>query len=435
MDGAGLLLLSRSGLRGQQPDQGGRSQSKRDRKQRSKIPAATSPAAPETPETPPAAAPKALETTAPVAPEMPEISAPVAPQTPESTPKAPEQPSLLTRFKQFWLGAIAAAASGALSSVVSILLGLKPPPGRVPLIDAVRAHAWVAVLVALFAFVVAVAALTLNLRPNLLQRLRSVRGGSAGGGAFHDRITQVMSVLASGSTVTLLALVGVLLVRPDWCPSDLCARQVAVPGVHDEHLDVSYSAVQATNFLIPGDPHNYDRKHLPSTTGPTAVPTAEVGAGKAAVGDPLRIQIQVRDLDMSGTGMFIEQVALVVRQAQAIPAQTAVWYQPVGSSDLRVNPHTAVYMGQPAGGAFDATYETNVPGGHVTLVPGEVDQLTITVQSTVSVRVRFDVQVNYRIASEPRARTLMLGASFDVEFIDPRNWQPYTLSGGSFLSS
>jgi len=164
-----------------------------------------------------------------------------------------------------------------------------------------------------------------------------------------------------------------------------------------------------------------------------AVPTAEVGAGKDAVGDPLRIQVQVRDLDTRGTGMFIERVALVVRQAQAVPAQTAIWYQPVGSSELQVNPHAAVYEGQPAGGAFAAIYETSTPGGHVTLAPGEVDQLTITVQSTVSARIRLGVQVTYRVASEPRERTLTLGAPFDVEFVDSRNWQPYTLSDRGFL--
>lgn len=358
-----------------------------------------------------------------------------APKTSDTPPKEPTRTSLLSRFRQFLAGAIAAAASGALSSVVSILLGLRPPPGRVPLIDAIRAHAWVAVLAALFTFVLAVAALAVNVRPTLLERVRATRGGSAREEVLHNRFTVVILALASGSTITLLALVGVLLVRPDWCPSDLCARQVALPGVHDEHLDISYGAVQTTNFLIPGDPHDYNLRHLPATIGPTAVPTAEVGAGKEAVGDPLRIQIQVRDLDTSGAGMFIEQVALVVRQTQAVPAQTAVWYQPVGRNALQVNPHTAVYEGQSAGGAFDATYETNIPGGHVTLTSGEVDQLTITVQSTVSVRVRFDVQVTYRVASEQRPRTLTLGAPFDVEFVDPRNWQPYTLSGGGFLPS
>jgi hypothetical protein len=355
------------------------------------------------------------------------------PERPEAPSGEPARPSLLTRFLRFWLGAVTAAATSALSSVVGVLLGFRPAPGQVPLIDAVRAHAWLAVVTALFAFVLAVTALVLVLRPALVERLRSLGAWPAAGSANHDRFTAALAALASGSTVTLVALVGVLLIRPEWCPSDLCVRPVALPGVHDAHLDVSYGAVQATSFLIPGDVGAYDQRHLPATTGPAAVPAAEVGAGRLAVGDPLRIQVQLRDLDAHGIGMFVEQVALLVRVAQPVPTRPAVWYQPSGTSALQVNPHTAVYEGQPAGGLVSATYDTAVPGGHVTLQPGEVDQLTISVESTVSVRARFGVEVTYRIASEQQARTLTLAAPFEVVFVDPRDWQPYTLVGGHFL--
>ena len=143
--------------------------------------------------------------------------------------------------------------------------------------------------------------------------------------------------------------------------------------------------------------------------------------------------MEAGDLDAGGPGLILEQVSLLVRGLTPAPSPANVWIQPVGSTDLQVNPFTATYQGQQAGDVVVAAYSGPIREGHVQLRPGEHDDVTITIQSTVVARLSFDVRVVYRLAAEQQLRVLTLGGPFDVAFVDSRGWRPYYLAGSQFL--
>ncbi len=85
---------------------------------------------------------------------------------------------------------------------------------------------------------------------------------------------------------------------------------------------------------------------------------------------------------------------------------------------------TALYEAQPL--ALDP----------VSLGPGETDELSLEVRSTVVADLHFQVQVTYHITDELFfSHTLTLPNIFEIVFSDPANWHPYQFQAGHMVAT
>jgi len=96
----------------------------------------------------------------------------------------------------------------------------------------------------------------------------------------------------------------------------------------------------------------------------------------------------------------------------------------------RLNPYRGLYDGQARGDVIVAPYAGQVRLGYVQLRPGESDELSLQIQSSRLVDLRFRVRVLYRPVTEDSYRTLELPYVFEVVFSDQLNWQQFQFSAG-----
>jgi hypothetical protein len=226
-----------------------------------------------------------------------------------------------------------------------------------------------------------------------------------------------------------LVLTPILVVRPSWCPSWLCpAPQVllAKGGAHDSNLQVTFQTLQSSIKVIPGDPSTYTLGNLPMTNDAQLINTSQVL--------PYRVVLKIHSLQQGRYGLVIDQVTLVVnRQAQVIPYPLRVWIAH-NVSTFNNNLYRITYRGQRVNAVLPALYVVQ-PLGFVPLLPGETDELSLEVRSTVVVDLHFQVQVTYHVISQLASPTLTLPNVFEVIFSDSANWHPYQLRNGHLVAS
>lgn len=326
-----------------------------------------------------------------------------------------------------FLGSALVSAVGSLA--IGVLFGFNSLPSSIPLLGLIRAHpplgiGLVALLLALLIFA-----------PLL---------GWGGGSAHADTtppiartagVSRRLLMATAVSTVTALlfvSLLGTVIVRPAWCPTQICPGPVTNPlGANDGTLEVIYAATQSAFSVIPGDVTSYSlaRNNLPHGIGAARIDAA----GGAAYSQPYRAVIGVHSLQLTpGSGLVIEQVSVVLDAVAPAPSPLNVW-SPGAPNDYSSNPYLAVYHGEPAGAHLVASSQRQPPT-HTELGEGQSDELDIQIMSATPVDIRFHIEVIYSVkGGAPLAVLALKKHEFEVAFGDASNWRGYRLgSDGQF---
>lgn len=236
--------------------------------------------------------------------------------------------------------------------------------------------------------------------------------------------------VATASTLALIALIGVLMVRPTWCPETVCPPTLAsVSGPHDSYVAADVIAIESGTWVISADPASYSLAHLPPSGSRAAVVAARIAPNQAAPADsPYRVVVNVHSLRADHGDISIESVSLVVGKVSR-PGRTNVWRKPI-PADYTNNPFKAVYAGQTAASFIEARFSGTPAFGHVSLKPGETDVLSITVSSNVSADVTFQVRVEYRYVGESSTHVFVVPYNLEAIFVEPLDWYEYQLRNG-----
>src|SRR5207245_11525894 len=112
-------------------------------------------------------------------------------------------------------------------------------------------------------------------------------------------------------------------------PSKLClAPQPLIYGPHDANLEVDFTAIQSSAYVLTNDPSQYS---LSSKNLPTGDDQRSIGAMRLEVQKtsfPYLVALTIHNLRSQGFRMIIEKVTLVVKQTPPIPHPLNVWVQP-----------------------------------------------------------------------------------------------------------
>jgi hypothetical protein len=239
----------------------------------------------------------------------------------------------------------------------------------------------------------------------------------------------MVSLLLVPVIVLALVLTPLLVFRPAWCPSWLCPSPQVKPlldkgGIHDDNLQITYQTVQSSFKILTVDPAAY-------TLGTATPNDAELIAKDQTL--PYRVVLKIHSLQQGRYGLAIDSVAMLVRQtAQVIPYPLRVVDNnpPIYDNNL----YQAIYRGQSVGIQLSSAYMP-VPGGFVTLVPGETDEISLEVRSTVVADLHFQAQVTYHVIGQLTSHTLTLPNLFEIVFSDKTNWHPYQIHNGTLVAA
>ena len=337
-------------------------------------------------------------------------------------------PAWLGDLSRRWTSLVGTVAGALLTWIVGTLAGVQPIPGTVPIFNLVHDRPAAVLLVGSVVFFLTVAAWFAAHQPEgspprttLGSRWYQVR-------PVHPTLVAGVIAVATLSTSTSVAVVAVVLGRPAWCPSELCP---SVPGPHDQFLAADFNAFESAAYVLTGDLRSYTIANLPDGNRRDAIAAQRVLAGgdSAEADDGYHLSLKVTSLQRGRLGMVIGGVAVVVESARPPPDQLRVLL--AGAPlQYRLNPYRGLYDGQARGDVIVAPYAGQVRLGYVQLRPGESDELSLQIQSSRLVDLRFRVRVLYRPVTEDSYRTLELPYVFEVVFSDQLNWQQFQFSAG-----
>jgi hypothetical protein len=318
-----------------------------------------------------------------------------------------------------------------LPSIILLLLGFKELPRSVPLLNIIEQHPVGSPIIGGILLLVAMIALIISFGPepknsgNTPKRSKDWR-------SWRWMIATAMSTTSFIISSTLLAIV---LIRPPWCPSSLCPLPQFVvatnpQGIHDDNLDMYFTTLQSTSFVLPDDSLHHPLNKLPESKNPGSIGAVRIDKGKPS--SVYRVVLGVHSLLQNPRNILIENVALVIASLPPIPHPLNIWNS--GSRiDYHTNPYLVSYRGLTGQRILVASY-VSVQPVHVELSPGEPDQLDMQVSSRVPVDLRFRCQVTYHVAGESRLHILVLPMIFEVVFSDSSNWHEYQLRNGTFVA-
>jgi Novel STAND NTPase 1/TIR domain len=227
-----------------------------------------------------------------------------------------------------------------------------------------------------------------------------------------------------------LVLTPLLVFRPTWCPSWLCpAPQVRAlldkGGTHDSNLQVTFQTLQSSFKILPVALSAY-------TLGTATPDDAQLIDTSQSL--PYRVILKIHSLQQGRYGLVIDRVALLInKEAQVIPYPLRV----VIKNNVLIynnNLYRATYRGQGPGALLTALYVVQ-PLEFVSLVPGETDEISLEVRSTVVADLHFQVQVTYHVIGELASRSLTLPNPFEIIFSDRTNWHPYQIQAGHLVAA
>jgi hypothetical protein len=243
-----------------------------------------------------------------------------------------------------------------------------------------------------------------------------------------DRRLFAATAVATASALLFVSLLATVVLRPAWCPAQICPAVPTYPlGVHDNNLEVFYTATQSAIYVIPGAVRQYSlgQHNLPRGTGAIRIDESA---------PPYRVVIGVHSLQRDlHAGLIIEQVTAVIDAVAAPPEPLDVW-NAGANNDFSSNPYRATYRGEPVGAQLIA-FSLHEPTTYTDLREGESDAIDVQLTSTVVASIRFHLEVSYAVKGNATLRTLALRAyTFTLVFADAANWHGYQLGpDGHFL--
>ncbi len=223
-----------------------------------------------------------------------------------------------------------------------------------------------------------------------------------------------------------LVLTPLLVYRPAWCPTWICpAPQALIPkdGAHDNNLQVTFQTLQSSLKILPVAPSAY--------TLSTATPADAqlIGTTQSL---PYRVVLKIHSLQQGHYGLMIDQITLLINKvAQIIPYPLRV----VVSYDIPTynnNLYYVTYRGQGSGALLSAHYARQPE--FVALVPGETDEISLEVHSTVVAALHFQAQVTYHVVGQLTTHSITLPNLFEILFSDSSNWHPYQVQSGHLVA-
>src|SRR6266568_2037897 len=315
----------------------------------------------------------------------------------------------LLRFAKWWMHLFSLIVTAIFLGIVGITVGINTfaPP---PLVHIVNLYPTGSIVIAAGFVVVTLIALFFSVRSKQKKEAEEPI-------LKFDWPTVVTIATPIVSVIFLL----VILIQPPWCPAKLCPAPKLVTnpqGVHDSNLEVYFTTIQSVSFAIPGNPAQYTLNNLPKSTGAVLL-------GRQESHTLYKVVLGVHSVQQGRFGLFIEQVAIVIKQVPVIPSPLNIWT--VGDVlEYNSNPYEVLYLGQGAGDTLPAS-NVKPPYAHQQLAPGESDELDLQIVSVRAVDLRFSVQITYRVTDEHQSYTLTLPKIFEVIFSNASNWHPFSL--------
>lgn len=323
------------------------------------------------------------------------------------------------RLAKLWARALVVVASCVEASIIALLLGLRALPFPAALQAALLQHPGGSLVLGGILLASSLIAVLFWQRPG--EPLDTT-------GTQHHlpRRLLISNLLATASTLLFVTLLLLVLIRPAWCPTALCPTTTTpstasvIPGVHDDNLEVTLTAIQSSYYVIPGNPAQYSLSHLPTSIAAQRIDIQNFPAYRVVVG--------IHSLQHGRFGLLIHTVYLVVVQASPVSTPLNVWSEV--ASEYTLHPYQILYKGEAAGVIIPSPLAS---APQVQLVPGESDNLDIQVSSQAAMDVRFQVQVEYRVANESAFHRLTLPNTFEAVFTTASNWHLYQLQNGHFV--
>ncbi|HEX6819988.1 MAG TPA: hypothetical protein VF120_16555 [Ktedonobacterales bacterium] len=316
-----------------------------------------------------------------------------------------------------------AVLSAVGSAVIGIVLGFSALPSSIPLLGLLRVHPPVGIALLVISLGLLILAPLFGGDPHGASQF------SAGPGPGPRQRLLLATAVSALSALLFISLLVTVVVRPSWCPSEICPAPVLVTnplGVHDADLEVFPTAVQSTTFAIPSDPASYSlaQNNLPRNTG--ALRSDETYP-------PYRVVVGVHSLQRGANdSLTIEQIAAVIDAVSTPDVPLNVW-NAGADVDYTSDPYQAMYRGEPAGASLIA-FSTHTPPTHVLLREGESDEIDLQVTAKQPVVLQFHVELTYNLNGGDFAQhTLSLPQQYKVVFSDSSNWHVYQLQNGQFV--
>jgi hypothetical protein len=321
-------------------------------------------------------------------------------------------PPWLHRFATIWTKILSAILSTISLNILSVALGLNSL-GPVPLLNIVRAHQTISILISCLILAVSVLSWLIARVPLPEKKADTTLLLTHG--------LAISAFLTTTNTVICCAVLATILLKPAWCPDFLCPAPepiLAATGTHDTELEAYFTAIQSPFIVLPNSPSHsigalrIDRKNS----------------------QDYRVAFGVHNLlQHTPYPIVIENVSLIVVQTPPTPYPLRVQYIP----PMRVynsNIYQVAYRGQSAGGILTANYVA-VPNANVQLEQGEADEIDLDVTSKLAIDLQFKIQITYHLSTDPTYHTLTIPGTYEVIFSDATNWQQYQLEKGHFIPS
>jgi hypothetical protein len=238
--------------------------------------------------------------------------------------------------------------------------------------------------------------------------------------------------IATASSIALVALLSLLMIRPAWCPAQICQPGLAqYPGPQDGYIGADIFAIQSDTILIPGDPTTYSLGHLPMADGRAtvaAVLAQPVTGASPPSNPPYRLVARIQNLRSDQGEMSIESISLIVTRTTA-PGHINAWRRGA-VADYEQNLFLAGYSGESPGTSISAIFEGTPRFGHVQLKPGESDVLTIRLWSGVPADVSYRLAITYRFLGRGELRSFQVPEQMEVVFASQLQWSEFQLRDG-----
>src|SRR6266496_612587 len=323
-----------------------------------------------------------------------------------------------------------------LPSVILMLLGFKDLPKSVPLFRVFSQHPVASPIIGGVLLFVALAALLMSFGPK--PEPKGKNNGSKTAGRNKSYLWITTTAMSTTSFLISSAFLMVVLVRPLWCPPQLCFTPNPIiltdpKGVHDDNLELAFKTLNSMSYVLPGNPTHYSLNDLPQDVGALRV---DKKTSNGTPTDVYQVILGVHSLLQDRYEIIIDQVNIVVDRVDAVPQPLNVWLNgsPVNYTN---NPYLAIYNGQKVGESFTAAY-IPVPYAHVHLTTGESDVLTVQMSSQqFTASITFHVGVVYSLTSDPtpqRHTLRLLSKKFEVVFSNTKNWHAYQLQDGVLVA-